>query len=271
MWTPASPLARAPAFASNPAMSFVLTYQIALVAGCFLLGLLGAALLFRRGASRWAWNLADLVWVVVGGLGALAAILAGVYKNDSSQLNRQIDVAYAALQSFDTEAARFRLLYCETVSPRPDIAAATRDLCDKVEFLSASTAESHDLPLFHSVSRISRPLQGLGLLAGREDEAMMEEFEALETARFLAFASEDETTRRAAAVLSAAPEAAPVAVEFRLLARSYDDLILKLGRLRTEWDFLQANTQFLAVQVLAICMIAFAAPFRLGKSFAELR
>lgn len=253
-------------------MSFVITHQLALIAGFFALGTLGALFLFRRGAGPRAWKLADLVWVVVGGLGALTALLAGVYRTDSVQLNRQIDVAYAATRAFDTEAARFRLLYCDAGAPGPDL----RTLCEKVEFLSASTAENRDLPLFLEVTRISAPLQGLTLFTrprqGTEDHyRMMEEVHAFDPARFLAFAAEDDATRSAAARLDDTPDSRVIAVEFRLIADAYDDLIGKVGRLKTEWEYLQANTQFLTAQILALCMVAFAAPFRFGKSVVELR
>ena len=253
-------------------MSFVVAHQLALIAGFFAAGTLGALFLFRRGAGPKAWKLADLVWVVVGGLGALTAILAGVYKTDSVQLNRQIDIAYAATQGFDTVAARFRLLYCQFEDGDPDVMT----LCEKVEFLSASTAENRELPLFLEVTRISAPLQGLTLFTRSRQEAedhdkMMEEVRNFDPARFLAFAAEDDATRRAAARLADTPNRREIAVEFRLIASAYDDLIGKVGRLKTEWEYLQANTQFLSAQILALCMVAFAAPFRLGKSVVELR
>ncbi len=253
-------------------MNFVITHQLALIAGFFGIGTLGALFLFRRGAGPKAWKVADLVWVVVGGLGALTALLAGVYKTDSVQLNRQIDVAFAASQTFDTEAARFRLLYCQADAELRDVLT----LCEKVEFLSASTAENRELPLFLEVTRISAPLQGLTLFTRSRQEAkdhdkMMAEVRNFEAGRFLAFAAEDDATRSAAARLTEDPDRRAIAVEFQLIARAYDDLIGKVGRLRTEWEYLQANTQFLTAQILALCMVAFAAPFRLGKSVVELR
>ncbi len=139
-------------------MSFVVAHQLALIAGFFAVGTLGAFFLFRRGAGPKAWKLADLVWVVLGGVGAFAAVLAGVYKTDSSRIDRQIDIAYAATRAFDRDAARFRLHYCEAATD-----PAVRTLCDKVEFLSASTAGNAELPLFLEVTRISAPLQGLTL------------------------------------------------------------------------------------------------------------
>ena len=257
-------------------MSFVVTHQIALIAGFFLAGLIGTAALLRLHASSRAWRLADLVWVLLGGLGALTAVIAGVYKADSSRLDRQIDIAYSATQEFETEAARFRLLYCDGAVEDPDVVAAVNDLCEKVEFLSASTAENQELPLFLEVARITSPLQGLQFLARSRDagtaehDEMMKAAEDFDAARFLAFAAEDDATKAAAAQLSADPEHQGIAVEFRLIAASYDRLIGQVGRLKTEWEFLQANSRFLTAQIIALCMVAFAAPFRLGKSVVEL-
>lgn len=257
-------------------MSFVVTNQIALISGFFLAGLIGtAALLFVHASSR-AWRVADLVWVLLGGFGALTAVVAGVYKADSSRLDRQIDVAYSASQEFETEAARFRLLYCQQPLGTPDIADAVASLCDKVEFLSASTAENQELPLFLEVTSITASLQGLQFLArsrdmdAEEHEQMMKAAEDFDAARFLAFAAEDEETQAATAQLSADPEHQDIAVDFQLIAASYDRLIGQVGQLKTEWEFLQANSRFLTAQIIALCMVAFAAPFRLGKSVVEL-
>ena len=66
----------------------------------FLAGLVGTAFLFRKPAGHRAWKLADLVWVVLGGFGALVAVISGIYAADSSKLERQIDIAYAATAAF---------------------------------------------------------------------------------------------------------------------------------------------------------------------------
>ena len=41
-------------------------------------------------------------------------------------------------------------------------------------------------------------------------------------------------------------------------------------QLGEEWDFLQSRSGILTLQVLALSLVAFAAPFRLGKSIADL-
>ena len=92
-------------------MTFVTENQLPLLILFFVLGLVGTGFLFRKPAGHRAWKLADLVWVVLGGIGALVAVLAGLYTADSSRLDRQIDVAYAASSAFDRDAARFRLRF----------------------------------------------------------------------------------------------------------------------------------------------------------------
>lgn len=62
-----------------------------------------------------------------------------------------------------------------------------------------------------------------------------------------------------------------IAGDFLILARAYDDLIAHVAKLKDEWDYLQANAHILALQVIALCLVSFAAPFRLGKSIVELR
>lgn len=254
-------------------MTFILENQLLLILVCFLLGSCGTALLFRRHVSRHAWKYADLVWVVLGGPGALTAVVAGVYTADTSQLNRQIDLAYATTREFDRDAARFRLAHCETAHPGRAFRQPIRDLCDKVEFLSASTATNAALPLFIEVTQRSAPLSGLHLFFGGGDgemEKMNDEVEAFDETQFLAFAAEDDTTRAAVALLREAPSVAGVAAEYQVIARAYEELIGEVTHLREEWRILQDNSGILTLQVIALSLVAFAAPFRLGKSVVEL-
>ncbi|SPH17015.1 hypothetical protein DEA8626_00529 [Defluviimonas aquaemixtae] len=255
-------------------MQFINDNQLPLILICFLIGSIFTAFLFRSHASQRAWKYADVLWVVLGGLGALTAVVAGVYTADSSQLERQIDIAYAATREFDRDAARFRLAHCEVDHPAAAFRAPIRDLCDKVEFLSASTAGNSELPLFIAVTERAAPLQGLHLFFGAPDsgaDMMEKEMATFDEAEFLAFAAEDEATRAAVALLRQAPSVAGVAAEYQVIARSYEELIDEVMHLRDEWEFLQESSEILTLQVLALCLVAFAAPFRLGKSIVELR
>jgi len=250
-------------------MSFVAENQLLLIVLFFLAGGLCTAFIFRQPAKSKTWKYADLLWVVLGGFGAITAVIAGVYQTDSSRLDRQIDVAYAATAAFDRDAARFRLRYCEAgQDPRITL------LCDRAEFLSASTATNADLPLFISITEAAAPLKGLNFVLGSSDDDMdladmEEEADAFDLAEFLVFTAQDEATTAAIAALRAdRPE---VAADYQVLATSYELLIQQVGRLKDEWEFLQANAGILLLQIAALCMVAFAAPFRLGKSLAEMR
>ena len=253
-------------------MSFVIDHQLTLLLACFCAGCIGVALIFHRPAGSKAWRLADLLWVVLGGIGGLTAVLAGIYKSDSSLLDRQIDIAYAHSDAFDRDAGRFRLRYCESGTD-----ANLRHLCDKIEFLSASIAGNADLPLFLAVTKSAGTLHSLPFLAGRADSAGMTEMrdaaDAFESdpdsAAFLAFTALDDTTRPALAALRA-PQPA-IAADFQILAKSYDALIAQVRNLMAEWEFLRSRSGILVLQILALCLVSFAAPFRLGKSVAELR
>ena len=248
-------------------MTFVVDNQLILILLCFFAGCLGAWAIHAQPAGSRAWKVADLLWVVLGGFGALTAVVAGVYQSDSSQLGRQIDIAYAATAAFDRDAARFRLSYCENGT---GVAVAT--LCDRAEFLSASTASNAQLPLFISVTEEAAPLQGLNFFLWRRHSGMddmRDEAQAFDPAEFLAFTAQDDATRAAITTLrSTRPR---VAADYQVLASSYEVLIKQVGRLKDEWDYLQANAGILVLQIIALCMVAFAAPFRLGKSIADLR
>lgn len=249
-------------------MTFIAQNQLLLLVLFFLIGCIGTAFLFRKPAWHRVWKLADLVWVVLGGLGAVAALVAGIYKADSTQLARQIDVAYAATAAFDRDAARFRLRFCD---PAHDPDTAT--LCDKIEFLSASTANNAELPLFIEVTRTVVPLSGLGFLARPQATGDMDKMTAMADAfdpkPFLTFAALDAPTL--AAVANMRRKVPTIAGDFLILARSYEELIDQVKALHDEWDYLQANAGILTLQIIALSIVAFAAPFRLGKSVAALR
>lgn len=252
-------------------MNFITDNELPLLILFFLAGSVGTGFLFRKPAGHRAWKLADLVWVVLGGIGALVAVLAGLYTADSSRLDRQIDVAFAASSAFDRDAARFRLRFCDPAYD-PDTAV----LCEKVEFLSASTASNADLPLFISVTNEVAPLQGLQFLFGRRSTDDMEEIkgmaakaDAFDIEQFLVFTSLDEKTQTA--IDNMRRKVPAIAGDYLILAQSYDDLIEQVGKLKDEWEYLQANAHILVLQIVALCLVSFAAPFRLGKSIVELR
>ena len=145
---------------------------------------------------------------------------------------------------------------------------------DEVEFLSASTAENADLPLFLAVSNEVAPLSGLNFIirgGGDEDEMqmMIDKVDHFDAAQFLAFAPLDEATTPALERLR--PRQPALAADFQIIAQSYDELIAQVGKLKDEWEFLQANSHILVLQIIALCLVSFAAPFRLGKSIIELR
>ena len=241
------------------------TYQLPLILACFVLGCLAALTLFKRSEDTRAWQIADIVWVALGGVGAVVAIAAGIYQEDSTALNRQITVAYTASRAFDTDAARFRLRYCAQASD-----ADLTTLCEKVEFLSASSAENTALPLFLTITGRAAPLAGVSLLfGGARDHADMQQATAdLEMAQFLAFDTRDVPTIMAVEAL--APTRPNIAADYRVLALTYDTLIADITALREAWQRLQSGRALLILQIIALCLVAFAAPFRLGRTIDSL-
>jgi len=88
-------------------------------------------------------------------------------------------------------------------------------------------------------------------------------------APFLIFTTLDDSTR--AAVQNMQRKVPTIAADYLIIARAYDDLIAQVQQLKREWDVLQDNAHILLFQIIAICLVSFAAPFRLGKSIVELR
>lgn len=247
-------------------MEFIATYQLPLLLLFFAAGCAATALLFRRPAGHRAWKLADLLWVILGGFGALVAVISGIYAADSSKLERQIDIAYAATAAFDRDAARFRLRFCEPAFD-PDTAV----LCEKVEFLSASTAGNAELPLFIAVTDEVAPLQGLTFFGGTNGDMdeMRAKADTFDPEPFLVFTSLDAPAQTA--VDNMRRKVPAIAGDYLIIARGYDDLIAHVGKLKAEWEYLQDNAYILGLQIIALCLVSFAAPFRLGKSLVELR
>lgn len=251
-------------------MTFLLANQLTLMLAAFAAGLVGWLLVLAKPAGSRAWKLADFLWVIFGGFGTLAAVVAGLYRADTSRIDRQIDLAYTSMRAFDRDAARFRLRYCEGAD------GAIHVLCDKVEFLSAATAINGRLPLFLDITRAAMPLQSLRLFSGRDSGtgdmmAMMRQADGFDPGSILSFATTDPQITAALQDLHHDAAGTAIAADYQVLASSFDDLTGQARRLKEEWDYLRAHSQFLAVQVLALCLVAFAAPFRIGKSLADLR
>lgn len=242
-------------------------YQLAFVALAFLAGCAATAAMLRQPAESRVWPLADLLWVVFGLVGALGALVAEMHTADSSRIARQVDLARAASAEFDRASGRFRLRHCDDP---PGAALAT--LCDKADFLAASTAANADLPLFMTAAEQASPRRSLNLFADPHTAAGTAAAEAradaFDPGALLAFQPLDARTRPALKELQKTDPA--LAGEFRILARSYEALIREIDRLQREWAYLDARSWVLALQIAAICLVAFAVPFRLGRAIAAL-
>ena len=259
-------------------MNFLVENQLASIIGCFVLGTLCAVLIYRYAQSSMSWRLADFIWVVLGGVGAITALMSGSYLDEHSRVNRQIDISYATSKSFDAMAERFKLLHCQFDRQGPDLRPPTLMLCKKVRELIATATANQDLPLFLELTAPKTRLAGLNWLypdspeLGAEDapaqDLMASQVANFDTATLLTVASDDWPTVKAWNRLNGSAEA-DVAADYQVISETYEDLVATLGRVKAEWDYLQANSIVLILQVIALCLIAFAAPFRMGKSFTD--
>jgi hypothetical protein len=259
-------------------MNFLVENQVASIIGSFILGSIIAGLIYRHAQSSLSWKVADFVWVALGGVGAIAALLSGSYQNERGRIDRQIDISYAITKSFETSANRFLLLYCDKDRQGPPFRAVVVVVCKKTIALTTSAKANSELPLFLDLAQTRPPLSSLGLLLGWQDpransdgmtktsaKAMVDGFDMAELQTIAVI---DYSTRTALSTLEASPHAG-ISVDYQVLAGTYSDLIKQLGRVKAEWDYLEQNSIVLLLQVVALCMIAFAAPFRLGKSIND--
>ena len=259
-------------------MNFLLENQTLSILGSFLLGSIIASVLYLRAKSSLSWKVADFVWVALGGVGAVTALLAGSYQDEHGRVDRQIVISYATSKSFDAMAERFKLLHCQFDRQGPDLRPPTLVLCSKVRALTKSAKANQDLPLFLELTTPKIRLAGLDWLypaqpgadpadvASQDD--MAHQVANFDTATLLTVASNDWPAAQAWNRLNGSTSS-DVAADYQVISGTYEDLVATLGRVKSEWDFLQANSVVLILQVLALCLIAFAAPFRLGRSFND--
>lgn len=243
-------------------------YQFPLVVLAFLAGSAGMLVLLRKPPDHRLWPLADVLWVVFGLFGALAAVVAEFHNADSSRIARQAEITRAANAEFDRESGRFRLRNCDAPAD-----PALVVLCDKADFLAASTSRNADLPLFIAVAEEASLLRRLDPFAPPKNTPDMAEMaaraDAFDPGALLAFQPLDNRTRAALKSLQKTDPA--IAGEYRILAQSYEALIAQTDRLQQEWAFLQSRAWLLSVQIVAISLVSFAAPFRLGRAITALK
>ena len=258
-------------------MNFLIENQLASIIGSFVIGSIVASLIYRYAKSSLSWRVADFIWVALGGVGAITALLSGTYLDEHSRVDRHIDISYATSKSFDAMAERFKLLHCQFDRQGPKLRPPTLVLCDKVRALSISAAANQDLPLFLELTTPKIRLAGLNWLYPAEpgaDDATSQEKMANQVANFdtttlLTVASNDWPAAQAWNRLNGSTSS-DVAADYQVLSETYENLVATLGRVKAEWDYLQANSVVLLLQVVALCLIAFAAPFRLGRSFSDI-
>lgn len=243
-------------------------YQFPLYLLAFGLGSAITAVCLCTPSGRRIWLLADLLWVVFGLLGALGAVVAEIYLADSSRVERQIGIARAAMADFDADVSRFRLGHCGAPQTQ-----ALGVLCDKADFLAASTARNADLPLFTALTTETSPLRIFDPFANppatEETADRPGRTDGRDVRELLTFKPLDDTTRPA---LESLRETEPAtAANFHILARSYASLVDEIRVLQRDWAYIKRRAWLLSLKIVAICLVSFAAPFRLGRAIANLR
>ncbi len=259
-------------------MNFFLENRSASIIGSFILGSLITIIIYRRPHSSLSWKIADLVSVLLGGIGAIIAVMAASYHDERGRVERQIDISYAITKSFEITADRFLLLHCDKDRQGPQYRPATVVVCKKTIALITSAKANSELPLFLDVAQTRPPLTAVGLLLGGQDPSAdapttsktsaMAMLDGFDVAQLQTIAVIDDATRSALTKLNASPHVG-VAVDYQIIAGTYSDLITQLGRVKAEWDYLEENSTVLILQMIALCLIAFAAPFQVGKTIDD--
>lgn len=151
-------------------------------------------------------------------------------------------------------------------------------VCKKTIALTTSAKTNSELAFFIDVAQTRPLLSSIGFLLGGRNQATradgmsktcaMAMVDGFDVAQLQTIAVIDYATRTALSSFEASPHA-DISVDYQVLAGTYSNLIKQLGRVKAEWDYLEENSIVLILQVIALCMIAFAAPFRLGTSIND--
>ncbi len=210
-------------------MNFLVENQTLSIVGSFVAGSIIAAVIYRRAQTSLSWKVADFLWVALGGVGAIAALLSGSYQDERGLINRQIDVSFAITKSFEASANRFLLLYCDKDRQGPQFRAVVVVVCKKTIALVTSAKANSELPLFLDVAQTRPPFSSLGVLFGGGNPAAadgmskssaMAMIDGFDAAELQTIAVIDYPTRTALSTLNASPFV-EISVDYQVLAGSY--------------------------------------------------
>jgi hypothetical protein len=269
-------------------------HQTIITLSTFSFGLLCLGILLKKRDGH-VWKIVDLVWVVFGGGAAISAVIASIYINKDGVLARQVDVLKANMTSISTDARRFNEEHCSETSEIAFYASMVSTLCANNRVMIESITQEEQRPFFSEISDITEELREF---AGKEISTQIEPLDdfldpnttgnndpdiikSIFTNADITIVLEglkldllDPLNNSATSAISALRRSGlyfDMTADYTSIAREYQKITQQLANVGTAWELNQQDFQFVVARALAIALVAFAFPLRVGKSIHDLR
>ncbi|MFK7867622.1 MAG: hypothetical protein AB8B58_00125 [Roseobacter sp.] len=276
-------------------MIWIIDNQILFLVLAFAIGLILSLFLLNQTHEKKVWRYADLLWIVVGGIGALVAFIVSVFLSNVATTERSIVLVQSSISNAHSDAVAIAAKYCsEAIFPRhlPYYADDFALLCDAVGGIKEQTAKDSDA--FSLVTLLEEERPNASPFSMDEfhfdpsqaafDPKKVIEFsgmtEALSAALerpgdfssvFFKFDIDNPAFESARIELIGSGVYTDLALEYGALKSEYERLVLEFDELRIVWNDIVEQRWLLLMRTIALGMLSFSLPLRLGKSVFEIR
>jgi len=281
-------------------IALILEYKIWLTTACFFLGSLVSVALFVWWSSSKTWKIADLVWIVVGGVATLIAISTSLYLSETSEIKRDIDLARADLRAFSRVVSTFNARHCANTHSEASAQRAfwfdphfesIRSVCSAAISLQNETNEENELYEFIELAATSVRNPPVQMILGstyidrdsfpatesansevtKEDFSISRENLLLENAFNFSAKNLNGIIDGPVQELLSSGNHDEIVNEYLNLNSLQTDLQKQFRDLQTSWGEIRNRRFILALRMISIFAVALAFPLRLGKSLNEIR
>lgn len=253
-----------------------------------LLGVLVAIFALVRRKTEQFWKLVDLTWISVGTIATVAAVTTTLYISEISDAQRRIDRLRATIADLNTDAEMFVAIHCSerTLSSIIQVTSlAMREACQDAIVVASETQSTSDLISFTELLAPSIAING--------EESRQRQIHAAFDLTANTYTNENGTELTMASLIQAKwlSRAKLNDAEFEGLGNTilftgfYDKFFFELSAirsrsasiamevesLRSSWQLILGKRSLLALRVIALTLISFVAPLRIGKSIFDIQ
>lgn len=261
-------------------VQLIIENQIAAMGLFAVAGVIVVAILASRfGGKKRFWGVVDLVWIAMGGASAIGAVVGSIYAQERTSFEQEIITAAAKVQLTVSLGEQFLARYCEgnfdSVLYYQEIGMickATKDDLDivkrnqaslRVDEILDSISERGSVDQFFMSDAAKMSMQDLI----RSNRGLIDLYcdggECKDVFKFSKTTVAKETLKRS--------------FIFDQLIRDHDlfnsgvaSSIDEISGLELKWDRVAESFRYLMLRSVSLALLAFAFPFRLGKSVREV-